>query len=244
MTEPRIPSTRPLPDSWLRSYEAYLVHEVAAQLALERRRRWRLLLALAPAVVVLLVATAFTTYRLTREPTHFETLGCYERASLRANTAIVEADGRDPTSICAELWRRGDLGDLRAPPKLAACVLESGAIGVFPSARADACTELGLAALPPTYAAEGRRFAALREAIFAELGEPASGSSRGSAKCVAEADARTIVRRALDAHGYGSWQVEVAGDGFNAARPCAEVSFDGKREVVLIVPAPRRGTEG
>jgi hypothetical protein len=106
MTEQRIPASRSLPDEWLQRYQAYLVGEVRLQPALQRRRRRRFALALVPAVVVLLAATAFTTYVLIREPTHLESIGCFETASLRANTAIVDADGRSPVAICAELGSR------------------------------------------------------------------------------------------------------------------------------------------
>lgn len=117
------------------------------------------------------------------------------------------------------------------PSSLASCVLETGAIGVFPSSGAKTCEELGLADLPASYAAESKRFAALRDAIVDELGEPASGSSLGSPKCVGERDARTIVRRELDARGYSDWGIEVALK-YTAERPCTDVAFDGERKVV------------
>ena len=236
----RIPASRDLPEQWLRRYQTYLVSEVGPQPARERRRRRRLLLVLVPAVLALLAATAFTTYALTREPTHIESIGCFETPSLDANTTIVNADGRDPVVICGELWQQGVVGDAPAPERLTACVLESGVVAVFPSTGASTCADLGLAAVPASYARERKRFAALRSAILAELGEPASGASRGSSKCLAEQPARTIVRRELDAHGYRQWDIEVAGDGFTAERPCAEVAFDGKTRTVTLIPVWRR----
>lgn len=236
MTEERIPASRSLPEEWLQRYQTYLVSEVRLQPALQRRRRRRLALALVPAIIVLLSATAFTTYALTRDPTHLESIGCFETADLRANTAIVDADGRSPVAICAELWQQGDMGGAPPPERLTACVLEGGAIGVFPSSGADTCAQLGLATLSASYAAEGKRFAALRKAIVAQLGAPASGSSRGSPKCIHEAEARKLVRRELDAHGYSDWQIETAGAGFTAERPCAEAAFEGKRKAVILVP--------
>jgi hypothetical protein len=235
----RIPAPRDLPAGWLQRYKEYLVREVTSEPAFGRRRRRRLALVLLPAIVALLAATAFTTYALTREPTHLESIGCFDSANLGANTTVVNADGRDPVVICAELWQHGVAGDAPAPKQLAACVLESGAIGVFPSSSADTCAQLGLATLPASYAAEGKRFAELRDAIVSQLGEPASGSSRGSSKCVHEASARALIRRELDARGYGDWRIEVAGDGFTAERPCAEVGFDGKQKIVLLVPVWR-----
>jgi hypothetical protein len=189
-------------------------------------------------VIVLLATTAFTTYSLTRgEPSHLESVGCYDRADLRANTAIVDADGRGPLAICAEVWQQGALGKGAVPKRLEACVLQTGAVGVFPSSAAGTCSKLGLARLPASYAADAKRFSALRAAIVAQLGEPASGSSGRGPQCVHEADALALVRRQLDAHGYGDWQVKTAGGSFSAARPCAEPSFDAGDKVVLLVPA-------
>src|SRR5262245_46786661 len=97
-----IPQTRELPARWMELRKEHLLGELALQPAAERRRR-RLTLVLIPAAITLLAATAFTTYALTREPTHLESVGCFDRADLEANTAIVNADGRDPAVICAEV---------------------------------------------------------------------------------------------------------------------------------------------
>ena len=212
------------------------MRELSASDGAVRHRRRRLLLVLVPAAAVLLAVTGFTTYALTREPTHLESVGCFETAELDGNVAIVSADGRPPTAICAELWQQGALGDRAAPNNLAACVLDTGAIGVFPSSGGSTCERLGLADLPPTYAAERKRFAELRDAIVAHIGEPATGSSPSTLTCVSEADARALVRRELDAHGYGDWGIEGPGDGYTAERSCLQVAFDGQRQVVLLVP--------
>ena len=230
---------RDLPRGRLQIRKEHLVRELSIWDRTARRRRRRFAIVLVPAVLVVLAVTGFTTYALTREPTHLETLGCYDRPALDADVTVVSADGRDPIEICTEIWQRGDLAGADLPNKLAACVLETGAIGVFPSSGAATCEELGLADLPASYAVERQRFAALRNAIVAKLGEPASGSSLGSAKCVGEADARAVVRRELDAHGYGDWGMEVSAV-YTAERPCTEVSFDGRRKVVELIPVWRR----
>jgi hypothetical protein len=234
VTDPDIPN-RDLPPGRLQLRKEHLVRELRVQDRTARRRRRRLAVILVPAVIVLLGVTGFTTYALTREPTHLESIGCYDRASLDANVAVVSADGRDPTAICSEIWQAGDLPGAPVPDKLAACVLESGAIGVFPSSGAETCERLELADLPASYAAEGKRFAELRDAIVAQVGEPASGSTRGGPQCLGEDEARAVVRRELDSHGDGDWDVKVAGAPFSAARPCADVSFDGAEKIVLLV---------
>jgi hypothetical protein len=234
-----IPQTRDLPARWIELRKEHLLGELALQPAAERRRRRFTLVVMIPAAIALLAATAFTTYALTREPTHLESVGCFDRADLEANTAIVNADGRDPVVICAEIWRRGGLGAGPAPERLEACVLTTGAIGVFPASEADTCRELGLAPLPPSYSREAKRFAALREAIVSRLGEPASGSSKRGPQCVGEEAARGLVRSLLDAYGYSDWRIDVVGGQFDTERPCAEPSFDTGEKVVLLVPASR-----
>ncbi|HKD32782.1 MAG TPA: hypothetical protein VKB73_04850 [Gaiellaceae bacterium] len=229
----RVPDRRQLPAAWIELRRQHLLDELAARPRAERRRR-RIVVALVPAVLVLLAATAFTTYKLTRNPTHLESVGCYDRASLSANTAVVGADGRDPVAICAEVWQEGALG--RPVPKhLEACVLQTGAIGVFPGT----CSSLGLAPLPASYRAQAMRFASLQNAIVAGLGTLASGSSKRGRQCVGRTPAERFVRRILDARGYGDWQIKVAGGAFTATAPCAEPSFDTGGKSVYLIPAAR-----
>lgn len=236
MTEKlRIPDRRELPTAWIERHREYLLDELRGPAAGRRRR---LVIALVPAVLILLAATAFTTYKLTRNPTHLESIGCYDRADLSANVAVVSADGRDPLSICSEVWQQGALGK-QAPKVLQACVLQTGAIAVFPAVRNDTCGSLGLAPLPASYRAEAKRFAALRDAVVARLGEPASGSSKRGPQCVGQTAAERFVRRALDARGYADWQIKVAGGTFTRTRPCAEPSFDTGGKTVYLIPASR-----
>jgi hypothetical protein len=236
--ETRIPAQRDLPSGRLQLRREHLVREVTIWDRAARRRRRRLALVLVPTVLVVLAVTGFTTYALTREPTHLESVGCFETAELDGNIAVVNADGRDPTVICAELWRQGAIGPGPAPESLAACVVETGAVGVFPSSGKDTCERLGLAVLPATYAAEAERFAALRDAIAAELGA-SYGSTERDPKCLREEEARALVRRELAARGYEDWSIEVIGGGFTE-RPCVAVGlgFDGEHRVVFLVPEP------
>jgi hypothetical protein len=228
----RIPDRRELPAAWIELRREHLLDELRARPA----RRRRLVIALVPAVLILLAATAFTTYKLTRSPTHLESIGCYDRATLRANTAVVDADGRDPVAICSEIWQQGALGK-HVPKRLQACVLQTGAIGVFPGR--NACAAVGLAPLPHSYAAEARRFAALRDAIVTRLGTPASGSSKRGPQCIGQIAAERFVRRELETRGFGDWQIKVAGGTFTPSRPCAEPSFDSGAKTVYLIPASR-----
>ena len=236
--ENRIPAQRDLPPGRLQVRKEHLVREASMWDRAARRRRRRLTLVLVPTVLAVLAVTGFTTYALTREPTHLESVGCFETAELDGNMAIVNADGRNPTKICAELWRQGAMGPGPAPENLVACVLETGAVGVFPSSGEGTCDHLGLADLPPTYAAEAKRFGALREAIAVALGA-SDGSTERDPKCLRESEARALVRRELDARGYEGWSIEVIGSGF-AEDPCAAVylGFDGERRIVFLHPEP------
>lgn len=232
----QLPDARDLPPGRLERRARHLVSEL--ELREPPRRRRRLVIALAAAALVLVAATGFTTYSLLREPTHLMSIGCFETASRSADVTIVDIDGRTPVVICAELWRGGTMGG-PMPRALAACVLGTGAIGVFPGSGEGTCAALGLADVDAATLAELERFTVLRRAILVELGEPATGSSVGSSKCVGELRARAVTRRELDAHGYADWSIDVAGDGFTAERPCAEAAFDHGRKLVTLIPVWR-----
>lgn len=192
--------------------------------------RRRLVFAFA-ALGVVLVATGFGAYALTRdEPTHFDSIGCFDSADLRANAAIVGVDGRSPAEICAEVWATGGFGPGRAVPPLQACVLETGAVGVFPGSGAEVCNRLGIAALGSGYEAKAARFAKLRNAIVA-----------GLRQCVGEDRARSLVRDTLEGHGFSGWRFELVAP-FTAERPCAELGgLDVERKRVVVVPGERGG---
>jgi hypothetical protein len=241
--ERMIPAERELPAGRVQRRREHLVSELRMWERTTRQRRRRFAVILVPAVLAVLVVTGFTTYALTHEPTVFESVGCFENASLNANVAVVSADERTPTDICGEVWRTGGFGQAGEIPELTACVLQSGAIGVFPSSGRSTCEELGLAELPPSYPDAAAKFAALQSAIYAKVGEPASGSSRGGPQCVGEQEARTIVRRELIVRGYEDWEVKVAGGEFSPEQPCADVSFDTAGGTVLLLPAGPRGSD-
>ena len=112
--------------------------------------------------------------------------GCYETDSLEVGVAVVDADGRDPAGDLRGARRTGDLRgpipDLPEPRER-----EIGPVGVFREPSPGTCKRLGLAELPASYAAKGKRFAELREAIFDRIGWPGSGSDPGSGRCTGEA---------------------------------------------------------
>lgn len=235
MNDVQVPPERDFPQGQQERRARHLVRELSAT-----RRRRRLVLTLIPAVVVLLTAaTGFTAYTLLRtEPSHFESIGCYDRADLSANVTVVSSDGRGPIAQCRDVWQEGVVGT-PVPVRLAACVLSTGPVGVFPSTGGQTCEQMGLADLRAQGEAESRRFVAMRDAIYARIGTPPSGSSRGSSLCVGEQRAREIIRRELDTHGYAEWAIKAASQGFTTERPCAQAHFDGGSETVLLVAGMR-----
>ena len=110
--------------------QGHLVEELRGA-ARRRRRRRRAAIVLVPVAALGLVAAAVIASRSPRVTTH---LGCYAGPSVEADTTVVDADGRLPTAICAELWARGEVDPAtRTAPPLEACVLRTGPVGVFPA---------------------------------------------------------------------------------------------------------------
>jgi hypothetical protein len=235
MNDFQVPPERDFPPGRKERRARHLVRELSST-----RRRRRLVLTLVPAVVVLLTAaTGFTAYTLLRtEPSHFESIGCYDRADAGGNVTIVSPDGSGPVAQCRALWQQGVVGK-PVPAKLAACVLSTGPVGVFPSSDDQTCERMGLADLSTEGEAESKRFVRMRDAMYARLGSPASGASRRSGPCVGEEQARATALEVLAAHGYGDWNVTTAGLGFAADRPCAEVSFDGGSKTAYLLAGTR-----
>jgi hypothetical protein len=115
-------------------------------------KRWQrrgLVLAVAAATAAVLAAGAYAGYTLTRPATDLKSIGCYQDVSLTANTFVVEAGSGPPAVTCAEKWSSAFPG-VAQPASFAACVLDSGAIGVFPADTGDPCAKLGVAALAET----------------------------------------------------------------------------------------------
>lgn len=186
------------------------------------RRRY-----LIPAVAILAFAAGAVAWALTRGVSEPLTIGCYAAPNLQAKTAVVPADERSPIAACRQLWHQGEFGDQPTPP-LQACVLPSGAVGVFPKRGNDACNTLGLPPVPSTYEPATTPVVRLKERLVDQfLNE----------KCLTEQRARTIVQAEFRRLRLQGWHLETATP-FSATRPCATLAFDTARRVIVLVPSP------
>lgn len=138
--------------------------------------------------------------------------------------------------------QRGDFGSAKVP-QLEACVLPSGAIGVFPSPTGRACEKLRLAPvaseLPPPSP----------ERTTPESKPPSPQATVRALKdrlvdlflagpCMNEQEATELVRAELRRLRLSDWGIRTNGP-FSAARPCASLAFDEEHRTVLLVPMPR-----
>lgn len=176
-------------------------------------------------------AIAAGAWALTHGASKHLTIGCYGTANLQAHTVVVGATDASPVAACRVIWRRGDFGGHVVPP-LQACVLPSGAMGVFPGPQTT-CRRLKLVPLSPAKV-QPRSSAGvavrLKSALVKEF-LARRCENRGSAL----ATARSTIRRV----GADTWTVQANGS-FSSKRPCASLAFDEPHERVLLVPMPRQ----
>jgi hypothetical protein len=192
------------------------------------RRRKVYVLALVPLSAVAVAGAWALTHGATKQLT----VGCYARADLDARTLVVGATGASPVENCKTLWQRGDFGPASSP-RLQACVLASGSVGVFPSADGQACERLKLASLtastPPAAKRRGS-VVTLKQALTERfLAKP----------CISKDEAISAIRAEIRKQRLNDWGVAVTTP-FSAGRPCASLGFDEEHRVVRIVPMPRQ----
>lgn len=192
-----------------------------------RLRRWRIPFA------VLVVAGASAAYLSVQEqPTQRLSVACHKTASLDADAAVVSNATAAPVATCARLWREGELGD-GPVPRMEACVLPSGSIGVFPSSGGEVCNRLGLARMTPGAehpAAGTERLLAMREALVRKIS--------GERRCLDVPEARAIVRHEFATHGLTDWGIRQVAP-LTDERPCVSLAFDEEGRFVVFVPMVR-----
>jgi hypothetical protein len=195
-------------------------------LRVSQRRR---MLALVGAVF--LMAAAYVVFRPVTEPL---TVACYGAADLDADIVVVEARTVDDlVESCRPLWRAdGEFGaqlDGGPPPDLQACVLDTGAVGVFPTAAgSQVCDDLGLALPASDSPEQNQAVIELRDELVDAF----------LAECLGVEEARVRVEEALVRRGLDDWQVIVT-QAFTEERPCPSLAFDVPAQTVELVPVSR-----
>lgn len=186
------------------------------------RRRGRHILI--PLAVAAAMATAAATWIVTRTAGDATQVACYRAVSLSADIVGVEPAG-DPRDACSAVWVDGEFGRGPAPP-LAACVLPSELVGVFPASDGDPCRRLGLD--------EAR----LDGDVPAIVGVQELLSERFGADCVRLDQAEELVVGALRDADLEDWTVIRAAEP-TSDRPCASIAVDPATETITLVPLPR-----
>jgi hypothetical protein len=180
---------------------------------------------LVPIVAVAVLGAATLAWALTRGPTQHLSVGCYVAVDLDARTVVVPATEASPVETCEKVWLDGVFG--RPPPPLQACVLPSGAVGVFPNPGGNSCEQLNLAPAP-----------AGSEPVSAVVELQNALVDRFLERCIAESEARRIVLGELRRLRLEDWRVATSGR-FDSTRPCTSLAFDEARSEVLLVPIPQ-----
>jgi hypothetical protein len=192
--------------------------------------RRRLAWVLIPAV---LLAAAGTGYALLRKASDPLLTVCYAGASLEADRAGVSPSSDDPVAACRALWLPGGEfnsdGTLAEPP-LQACLLDGGAIGVFPVDRfgGDICAALGLAAAGPSGDQAGPDAVLKLQRTLAD---------RLTEACLNRPQALVLVQSSLVEASLRDWTV-LAPVVFTQREPCASVAIDAPVRTITIVPIP------
>jgi hypothetical protein len=190
-------------------------------LGYERRRR----VYVVPVVAAAVLGAATLAWALSRGPTQHLSIGCYAAIDLQGRAAVVPASEASPVETCEQLWLDGAFG--KPPPPLEACVLASGAVGVFPSPEGDSCQRLNLAPVPAG-SEQPSAVVELQDALVDAF----------LAQCLSESQARRMVQDELTRLDLEDWRVVTSGR-FTSARPCASPAFDEEQRKVGLVPIPR-----
>jgi hypothetical protein len=213
-----------------------------------RHRPTRRVAAVAVAVLVLLGLLAVGAYARLRPGPVTQLgagVGCFAKASLRSDVAVVELKGLDPIARCQEVWASGGMGKPRSAPQLVACVYPSGALAVLPGKDTAVCDRLGLREPAAGELDRLRRFDAMQQAVTQRL-------ELLHSPCVNPATAYRVITAALRAYGFTGWRVELyrmdaSGSVFGPLAKveqhgCAMIGFQGDRHTVQLVVEPFRPT--
>lgn len=192
------------------------------------KRRQRRLLPFGAVTIV--VSTAAFAWVLTRQAADPLQVACYAEADLGSDIYVVPNDERGFVEVCAETLATVVPGQGDSRPGLSACVLESGAVGVFPNDGGEPCGRLGLAPLAEGPAPGEQDLVRLAEEITRPFLEQ---------DCVAPASARRVVVEELAERGLDDWQVLDPGP-YSEERPCASLAIEPAIKTITLVPLSPR----
>ncbi len=206
-------------------------HPVPRLLPTRSKRRQRRLLPFGAVTVVL--STAAFAWVLTRQAADPLQVACYAEVDLGADIIVVPNDDRGFVEACAEALAAGSPDPVGSRPGLSACVLESGAVGVFPNEGGEPCGRLGLAPLAEEPAPGEQDLVRLAE----EITQPFIDQD-----CVEPTEARRIVAEELAERGLNDWQVLDPGP-YSNERPCASLAVEPEMKTITLVPIDPRPPE-
>jgi hypothetical protein len=198
--------------------------------ALPRRRRNRSLWVMIAAVVSAAAITA-AAIAVTHKASVTTGVACFGQPSLGGH--IVATGPTAPTAIetCAKAWAEGRFGTAQTPPPLIDCVLESGAVGVFPSTDPALCDRLGLARHDPAQRLDTDPAVILAERLSDRV---------ATGVCYDEATTERYIRDQLPGLGIAGWTVVPPPDARNG--PCYTGSVDSKNHAIHVAPQPNGST--
>jgi len=187
--------------------------------------------------VLAVAATSAAVFAVTRRPTTNPlSVGCYERLSQNATTAVFALSGDlSPAAVCAEGWQSA-FGKA-APQSLVTCVVSGGGTGVFPDderlAPEDACSSIG-ASVPAAGSPYGGLSAAQVRLLATDLARRyALIADRQS--CAGYADLKAEVQAALLDDANATWTIE------DSTSPTQEWIFSDGTSAIAPVPTTAGG---
>jgi hypothetical protein len=219
----------------------HLMEEIRTAPTRPRRHRWVVAGLLVPAALLATLGAAKVIEA--RQVELSDRVGCYDAASLDANTTgVVVASGSTPADACATVWRTGEVvPNEESAPRLVSCVGQGDMLAwVFPLPHPQGCDALGLPALLDR---DGRPIAAraadpvppgqaerkaTAEALGAAIDERLPGMSDLTG-CLPLAKVEPIVRDELRRRGMTGWEVVIAPE-LRKPFGSREVTQDGQRE--------------
>lgn len=198
----QVPEERELPVDVAVAQRQQLLSEVERDLRPSSVNRWRRATFSAAAAVVILLVAAPVIARWYAEPVvEDETIGCYEMLGDQGTVAVVNADGRSPEAICADLWRNGEMtrGTTDVPPLTTCVTEEGGAPAVLPSSDPDVCEREGMRNLGDSHTAYERELITLRDKLHERLPND---------RCFTFQEMSAIARDVVRDLGMDSWTVK------------------------------------